>query len=182
MHLPTTAHFQIPIHHPESHTVMTTPAATAPLQLRDARIQRPTVDRNGARAILDLEDWQLDALVDTGALRGVLNIASRHTERRQLRFLVVCLEEYRQAARAGARAPQHSNDSIAQLLFGAPQPQVRAQRIYRALNCKHTHLYALAAQNLMHLLPDAAPRTGPGGSAVVAWSQLLSFIAQRRLA
>jgi hypothetical protein len=159
-----------------------TTAPAPQLQLRDARIQRPTVDRNGARAILDLEDWQLDALVDTGAIRGVLNIASRDTERRQLRFVVVCLEEYRQAARAGTRAPQHTNDSIAQLLFGAPQHEVRAQRVYRALNCKSTHLYALAAQNLMHLAPDAEPRSGPGGSGAVAWSQLLNFIAQRRLA
>jgi hypothetical protein len=160
---------------------MTTPL-TPPLQLRDARIQRPTVDRNGARAILDLEDWQLDALVDTGAVRGVLNIASRDTERRQLRFVVVCLEEYRQATLAHTRVPQHSDDSIAQLLFGAPQPQIRSQRIYRALNCKHTHLYALVAQNLLRFATDEVPRSGPASNAVVAWSQLLHFITKRRLA
>ena len=40
---------------------------------------RPVVNAGGAKSVLDVEDWQLDAVIDR--LDGVLNIASKKSVR-----------------------------------------------------------------------------------------------------
>jgi len=145
------------------------------LQLSAARIKRPMVDRAGARAILDVEDWQLETATDR--IDGVLNIASVKCERRELRYAVVCLEEYRREL-----IVPRTDAELAELIFGKMQPLIRAQRIYNRLNCHATHFYDLARERVIKLAKGSAQRSGPGGSAVVEWSALLDFIKKRRVA
>lgn len=146
------------------------------LPLSAARLKRPLADRAGARAMLDVEDWQLDRLLDGGKIRGVLNIASPKA-RQDIRLLVVALEEFKREL-----VVERSNDELAKLIFGQPQPLIRAQRIYSRLNCHATHFYDLAREGVIRLARGSEQRTGPGGSAVVEWAELRRFIQQRRLA
>lgn len=159
------------------------PATLQPeLALSAARIKRPTVKNDGARAVLDVEDWQLVTLVDQGLIRGVLDVASRDAERRELRFAVVALEEYKRAQLAEAQLPERTDEQLAELVFGKPQPLVRARWIYRALNCKPSHFYDLVTERVIRLARGSVQRCGPGGSAVAEWSELVRFITARRVA
>ena len=156
------------------------------LSLGAARIKRPTVKNDGARAILDVEDWQLATIVDAGRVRGVVDVRSRSAERRDLRFSVVALEEFKRAvpaAGSGAVAsPARTDEQLAELIFGKPQPLIRARWIYRALNCKPSHFYDLVSEKVIRLARGSEQRCGPGGSAVAEWNELGRFIRERRVA
>src|SRR6476620_8954072 len=93
------------------------------------QMRRPTVDNAGARALLDCEDWQLTRMVDEGLIRGVVNVSSAKTERRQLRYAVAALEEYRRG-----QLLERTDAALAEMIFGKPQAEVAARWIYRALN------------------------------------------------
>ena len=151
-------------------------SAQTELPLSAARIKRPLVDRSGARAILDTEDWQLDRLLDAGRIRGVLDIASPGAKQ-ELRLLAVALEEHKREL-----VIERTDDELLRLIFGQPQPLVRVQRIYARLNCHPTHLYDLAREQVIRLAKGSTQRSGPGGSAVVEWSELQRFIHERRRA
>lgn len=147
------------------------------LSLSAARLKRPMVDRAGARVMLDTEDWQLDRLLDAGKIRGVLDIASRGAERQELRLLVVAIEEHKRGL-----VIERTDAELAAMIFGLPRPLVRVQWIYARLNCHPTHLYDLAREKVLCLAKGSEQRSGPGGSAVVAWAELLRFIKERRRA
>lgn len=146
------------------------------LPLARGSVRRPMVDRAGARAVLDVEDWQLDGALDTGLIVGVLNIASARAMTRELRFTVSKLEEYQQK---NVTTPDHAE--LAALIFGREQPLVRARWVYSRLNCHATHFYDLVAEKVLKLAPGSAQRPGPGGSAVVEWAELVGFIKRRRI-
>jgi hypothetical protein len=158
------------------------------LPLHAARLKRPCVDSNGARAILDKEDWQMEAILDLGAVRGVVNIARKDSARKELRFVVVCLEEYKAAQRTGAKPLERTPAELTELIFGKPRPYVRVQAVYRAFNSSHYHFYRMAADYRrcrdkdFELSQQTTRRGGPGGSAVVEWSALVKFIEKRRIA
>jgi hypothetical protein len=135
------------------------------------------VDNLGARAMLDAEDWQLAALVDQGLVRGVLDIRSATATRRELRFSVVAIEEYKRGL-----VTERTGADLAEILFGRPGSMVKARWVYRALNCKPCHFYLLATQRVIRLAKGSRQRVGPGGSAVVEWSELVNFINNRRIA
>lgn len=149
----------------------------AELPLSAVRVRRPLTDRAGARERLDVDDWQLDRWLDAGKIRGVLDIASRGAEKQELRFLSVAIEEFKREL-----VMERTNEEFARAIFGLPQPLLRAQRIYSRLNCHPTHFYDLAREKVLRLAKGSEQRTGPGGSAVVEWSELLRFISQRRRA
>lgn len=139
-------------------------------------LKRPVLDRSGARAILDCEDWQLDRDVDEGRVVGILDIACPNASRRELRFPTVALAE----AREGKRV-ERTHEELARLIFGLANPLVRARWVYRSLNCKHTHLYELLNAGALKAQRGSVARTGPGGSVVIAWPELVRFIKARRL-
>ena len=133
-------------------------------------------DRAFARAVLDVEDWQLETLLDAGKLGWVVDIASRGAERRELRFVTACLEEFK----AGA-VVERTTSEIVQLIFGRGQRFVRARWVYRCLNCKHGHFYDLMRERVLPLAKGSEFRVGPGGSGVVEWSTLVRFFETRRV-
>ncbi len=152
---------------------------TAPLQselpLSAARLKKPMLKRDGAKNVLDMEDWQLEAAIDR--LDGVLNVASKKAARRDLRFVVVCLEEFKR----GLIVPRDEHQ-LAELIFGKAQRYVRAQWVKSRLMVHATHFYDLAEEKVIRLARGSRPQCGPGGSAVVEWDSLVTFIKQRRIA
>ena len=106
---------------------------------------------------------------------GVIDIASHGAERQELRFSVVGVEEFKRQARV-----ERTDEDLMRLIFGASVPLVRVQRIYARFNCHPTHVYDLAREKVLRLAKGSAQRTGPGGSAVVEWNELLRFIKDRR--
>jgi hypothetical protein len=145
------------------------------LSLHAARLRKPVVKRDGALNVLELEDWQLEAVIDR--LDGVVNVASPRASRRELRFVVVCLEE----CKRGLVVPR-TDEQLVELIFGKPQPLIRAQRIKSRLMIHATHFYDLARERVIRLAKGSEQRSGPGGSAVVEWSALVDFIKKRRVA
>lgn len=141
------------------------------------QVRRPTVDNAGARALLDCEDWQLTRIVDEGLIRGVVNIAAASTERRQLRYAVVAIEEYRRG-----QLPERTDVALTEIIFGKPQTEVAARWVYRALNFTPAHFYRLTTAKVIRTIKGKSPHAGPGGSAFVAWGELVRFVEQRRVA
>jgi hypothetical protein len=151
------------------------------------RAARPVkcVNRNGANRELGTVAHELDAIRSRPMnhklrLTGVLDLASPGAQQEYLCFVVQCLEEFR-----AGRMVKRSDDELAVLIFGALQKEqgvVSFKRVYRALNCKHDLLYRFTQgrKPLLPLAAGSAPRQGPGGSAMVRWSDLVKFISQRR--
>ena len=104
------------------------------LSLRSATFKLPLTNRGGALGLLAVPDWQLESLIDAGAIRGVLNIASTASVRAELRFLVVAVEEFKRELRI-----ERTNAELAEIIFGRPQPLVRAHWIRTRLLCHETH-------------------------------------------
>jgi hypothetical protein len=150
------------------------------LSLPAARLRKPVVKRDGALNVLELEDWQLEAVIDR--MDGVLNVASPRTTRRELRFVVVCLEECKRSLRTAYTPPARTDEQLTVMIFGQPQPLIRAQRIKSRLMIHATHFYDLARERVIRLAKGSEQRSGPGGSAVVEWSALVEFIKKRRIA
>lgn len=145
------------------------------LPLSAARLRRPLVDAAGARTLLDVENWQLERLLDAGKIRGVWDIASPKAERQELRLLAVaCMEHLKELT------VEREDAELARLIFGLPEPLVRVQRIYARFNCHPTHLYDLVREKALKLAKGSMQRPGPGGSAVVEWTELLRFLKVRR--
>ena len=161
------------------------PTIQPTLSLSAARIRRPALDRRGAIAVLDEEDWQLETIIygpkradrDALKLTGVIDIASRGVNKQELRFLVICLTEYKR----GELVPRTAED-LAQLFFGLPQPLVRARWVYRGFACHETHLYDLHREGVLKMAKGCVQRSGPGGGGVFEWDALVDFIKKRRIA
>jgi len=148
-----------------------------PLPLRGARLKLPLVDLRGALNITGLEQWQLGTGRDAVSIAWTLDLASPRAKRTELRFPVCCLQDYLDARKAEYTAAQ-----MAEYIFGAVQPLVRARWVYRRLACKHSHLYDLVTEGVLRAAKGSVPRTGPGGGAVFAWETLVKFIEKRRVA
>lgn len=163
-----------------------TASSQTELELRTGRPVK-CVSRNGANEKLGTVSHELDAILARPLnhkvrLTGVLDLASKGAQHQELRFVVVCLEEF-----LAGKTVKRTDDQIAVLLFGELQKAqgvVRVKRLYRALNCKHDHFYNLTrGRNApLRLAAGSACRPGPGGSGVVQWSDLVKFIGERRLA
>lgn len=146
------------------------------LKLRDVRRNLPTTDLRGARDVLKLDDYRIHQLLDEGAIKGVLNIASPSAAKKELRFLFICLEEYAREIEV-----ERSDELIAGMVWGLKRPLVKAHWVYTRLNCHATHFYDLARERVIKLAKGSEQRCGPGGSAVVEWADLLEFVKQRRI-
>lgn len=149
------------------------------LTLAAARHRKPMVKRDGAKNVLDVEDWQLEAAIDQ--LDGVLNVASKTATRRDLRFAVICLEEFKRAGATNAVRKDRTDEELTELIFGKRQPLIRAQWVKSRLMVHATHFYTLAQEKVIRLARGSEQRSGPGGSAVIEWDALVSFIKQRRI-
>lgn len=144
------------------------------------------VGRNGANEKLGTVSHELDAILARPLnhklrLTGVLDLASKDATQQHLCFLVACLEEF-----AAGKMVKRSDEDIAVLLFGEIQKRqgiVHVKRLYRALNCKHDHFYALTQGRnpALRLAEESRQRRGPGGSAVVKWAEIVRFIHERRI-
>lgn len=162
---------------------------TAQKQFEDFRTARPVrcVSRNGANERLGTVKHELDAILSRPLnhklrLTGVLDLAGPGAEQEHLCFVVQCLEEFR-----AGQMVKRSDDQLAVLIFGELQKEngvVAVKRIYRALNCKHDHIYQFTAgrRPALPLAAGSVQRCGPGGSAMVRWSDLVKFLSERRLA
>jgi hypothetical protein len=156
----------------------------AELELRTGRPVK-CVGRNGANEKLGTVSWELEKIMNRPLnhklrLTGVLDIGSKDAAHQELRFVVACLEEF-----LAGRTVKRTDDELAVLLFGELQKRqgfVRVKRLYQALNCKHDHIYNLTRGRnpALRLAADSCQRTGPGGSAVVRWDEILRFIKERR--
>lgn len=156
------------------------------LEIRSGRPVK-CVSRNGANEKLGTVSHELERILARPLnhkvrLTGVMDIASKGAAHAELRFVVPCLEEF-----LAGRTVKRSDDQIAVLLFGELQKQqrfVRVKRIYRALNCKHDHFYNLTRGRNpeIRLVEGCTKRTGPGGSGVVRWEEIVRFIGERRQA
>jgi hypothetical protein len=142
-----------------------------------AGFKRPTCDRRGARGILGLEEWQLEPILDSGRIRGVVNIASPGARRAELRFLIVAVKEHQRGI-----VTERTDEKLAAAIFGNPRPFVRAHWVYSRLGCTPKHFYNLAAERVIPLAKDSLKRGGPGSGAIVNWKALVAFIAKRRIA
>lgn len=145
------------------------------------------VNRNGANERLGTVAYELDAILTRPLnhplrLTGVLDLAGPAAEKEYLCFVVACLDEFRAGKMVG-----RDDDALAVMIFGAlqrAQGVVSFKRVYRALNCKHAHLYRFTEGRRpeLPLMRGSAQRRGPGGSAVVTWPALVAFIGKRRIA
>jgi hypothetical protein len=145
------------------------------------------VGRNGANEKLGTVAHELDAILSRPLnhklrLTGVFDLASKDAGHQHLIFVVECLEEF-----CTGRTLPRTDDELAVLIFGALQKTqgvVSVKRVYRALNCKPDHFYGLTAgrKPALRLARNSAQRRGPGGSAMVAWAELVRFLGERRVA
>lgn len=152
-----------------------------------------SIDRIALRAQLsDLADWELTNLIADGRLPYALNIASRHAERAELRIPQLAVQLYekwynlfggRISQESLLKVPTLTPEEVTRYYWGDPikNTLVRMTAVRRALNCKACHLYNLVTEGTIHLAPQSQQRRGPGGSALVKWTDLLAFITLRRI-
>lgn len=148
---------------------------------RTARLEKCT-DRKGARLELGVGFADLEAILDRPLnhklrLTGILDIGSRGSAHAELCFVRDCLREF-----DAGKMIRRTDEQLAELIWGPKRPLLKAQAVYRGLNCKHDHFYSLAADGVIPLARKSRQRRGPGGSAVVEWAALVSFIRERRFA
>lgn len=148
---------------------------------RLGRLEKCT-DRKGARLELGVGFAELEAILDRPLnhklrLTGILDIGSKGSKHTELCFVRECLREFDRG-----QMVQRSDEDLAELIFGVKQALVFANRVYRALNCKHDHFYSLAADGVIPLARKSVQRRGPNGSAAVEWSALVAFVKTRRIA
>jgi hypothetical protein len=135
-----------------------------------------SVNLAGLRSYLgDLDDWELQAMIDDGRLAWAINVAGATAERRDLRIPLCCVQDCQAGLRRDLDAAH-----IYRFYFGEAT-LVKARKIYRALNIKHNHFYALVGEGVIRLAKGSAQRRGPGGGAVVTMLDLVNFITARRI-
>ncbi len=158
--------------------------ATAPQQavlpLARATLRRPVVNRSGALAILGIESWTLDGLIESGSLGFVVDIATEFPRtpgsRSELRFLAGQLEAW------AGKQPVADLDAaaVARLVFGT-ELLIRSRRLLRGLACTHHHLYALAEARALPMAEGATRRRGCGGGGVWRLADVVAFLEARRV-
>jgi hypothetical protein len=147
-------------------------------------------DAVGARAMLGLQYHELAPLVESGRISWAINIASAASERAELRFPTICINNCRSWIEGNlTKVPDFTAAEIARYLFGSPLASdlcpltsclIRASAFYDALNMKPSHTYALVADGSLRLARGSTRRRGPGGSAIITWLDAIQFLTTHR--
>lgn len=168
---------------------MTATALQRPLPGLRVKVHLPTTDFIGARGMLRTARYteEIRAMIDDSLrpdhLTWAWNIATRGTQREEVRILVASIEAVQRGERFEA-----SLDEVARILAGhliqrgQPPAFIRGKDFSRIFICKPEHVSHLLEDGILKRLPKTDWRRGPGGSAVIGWDQFLAFLDERRLA
>ena len=137
---------------------------------------RPTVDLNGAMAILDRDALQVDDLLSSGLLIA-FNIAVERDARRELRFLCASLDHFKNTGKAQGL----EFATILRFLLPHDKPILTNGEIQRALNCSSEIVIDLVNADELELVPKTTFRRGHGGEAVITAQSFSEFIGERQV-
>lgn len=153
------------------------PAVQAHFCLSDARF-RPVVNLNGAMAMLDLSELEIDDLLSEGLLVG-FNVAVKKFALRELRFLCKSIEHFKNTG--GDRPLDMPWPKVLALMLPHTKPALSSQEIRRSLNCSPELVIDLIEAGELKLMPGTTFRRGRNGNAIVTAQSYAEFLGGRLL-
>jgi len=144
----------------------------------------PLVDLGTARAALLLDTPKVKALIESGDIRWVFDVA-RSTARQEIRILARSLADYQNGIRA---AGTDDLTAILGVIFPTMTKlrpgvvaTIRAATITRQFAINSSHCLNLLDDGEFKILKGIPRRAGVGGSPLVEFSSVVDFVNRRRV-
>ncbi|MHC1762793.1 MAG: hypothetical protein AB9869_00595 [Verrucomicrobiia bacterium] len=144
---------------------------SASVQLRSSR---PMIPMELAMIILDCDEDQVLALVESGDLVFAWDIRTPRTRKREVRIWylsLICQAE-------GIPQPLPEEKDVLFSLFPHDEPELRSPEVQRMLSISQGHVTRLIRSRAIR---GTKGRPGPSGVAIVNRASLMDWLHQRRI-